>query len=120
MGVTDKMLKQRVAKPTLGRWSKGFSAVKKFADENKIPIIGMWTNGDVCGHCIWLEKAAMTKTFKNWMKVSGCVFWLGTSSDRTKDDKYCGTGFNWARKKTLTMYPFVRIWWKAGKVDLCK
>ena len=61
----------------------------------------------------------MTKTFKNWMKVSGCVFWLGTSSDRTKDDRYCGTGFNWTRKKTLITYPFVRIWWKAGKVDFC-
>ena len=120
MGITEKILKTRVKTPTLGKWSSGFSKVKKFADTNEIPLIAVWTNGDVCGHCVWLEEAAMTKTFRNWMTVSGCVFWLGTSSDTSKDDKYEGTGFNWSRKKKLTGYPFVRVWWKKGKVDLCK
>lgn len=117
--VTQKLLKTRVNTPTIGRWSSGFSKVKKFADQNGIPIIGVWTNGDVCGPCVRFEEAAMTATFKNWMAVSGCVFWIGTSSDKNKEDGYNGTGFEWARKKSLTKYPFVRVWWKKGKVDLC-
>lgn len=119
MGVTANILKTRLKKPTLGRWSSGFSKVKKYADAHKIPIIGVWTNGDECPKCVDLEKAAMTKTFKDWMKVSGCVFWLGTNHDNTKDDKSNGTGFNWARKDKLNWFPFVRVWWKAGKVDYC-
>lgn len=120
MGTTSTFLKSRVTKPTVGKWSSGFSAVKKYADEHQLPIIGVWSNGDACGHCIAFEKSCMQKAFTDWQKASGCVFWFGCSSDKSKDDKYEGTGFAWARDDKLTMYPFVRVWWKAGKVDKCE
>ena len=115
--ITEKLLKTRVAKPTLGKWSSGFSACKKYADDNKVPLIAVWSNGDACGHCTTFETAVMNSTFTKWMASSKCVFWFGCSSDKTKDDKFEGTGFTWVRNGKLTMYPFVRVWWKAGKVD---
>lgn len=117
---TATFLKTRVSKPTVGKWSSGFSACKKYADEKKIPLIGVWSNGDACGHCINFEKSIMQTAFTKWMATSGCVFWFGCSSDKTADDKYEGTGFNWTRNSKLTMYPFVRVWWQAGKVDVAK
>lgn len=120
MGTTSTFLKSRVSKPTVGKWSSGFSAVKKYADANKIPLIAVWSNGDACGHCTNFETTVMNATFKKWMASSGCVFWFGCSSDKTADDKFEGTGFKWARNSKLTTYPFVRVWWKAGKVDTYK
>ena len=118
MGTTSTFLKSRVSKPTVGKWSSGFSVVKKYADDNKIPLIAVWSNGDACGHCIMFEKSCMQSAFTKWMKTSGCVFWFGCSSDTSKDDKLNGTGYTWAWKnQSLKMYPFVRVWWKAGKVD---
>lgn len=117
MGTTSTFLKTRVSKPTLNKWSSGFTAVKKFAESENVPLIAVWSNGDACGHCINFEKALMDSAFTTWQKSSGCAFWFGCSSDKTTDDKYQGTGFNWTRNSKLTGYPFVRVYWKSGKVD---
>ena len=118
--ITDKLLKTRVSKPTLGKWSSGFTAVKKYADSNNIPLIAVWSNGDACQHCINFETAVMNSTFTKWMASSKCVFWFGCSSDKTADDKFEGTGFTWVRNGKLKTYPFVRVYWKSGKVDKCE
>ena len=57
-----------------------------------------------------------------WMDQSGCVFWFGCSDDTTKENKYGGTGYTWTglrnkRYGSLNMFPFMRVWWKKGKVD---
>ena len=117
---TTTFLKSRVSKPTVNKWSSGFTAVKKYADDNNLPLIGVWTNGDACGLCVNFEKTLMTSTFLNWQKTSGCVFWFGCSNDKTTDDKHQGTGFTWVRNGKLTTYPFVRVYWKKGKVDVAK
>lgn len=115
--ITKNLLKTRVSKPTFGKWSSGFSAVKKYSEDNKIPLIAVWSNGDACGHCTMFETAVMNSKFTKWMSTSKCVFWFGCSSDTSKDDKFEGTGFTWTRNGKLTTYPFVRVYWKAGKVD---
>jgi len=56
---TTTFLKSRVSTPTLNKWSSGFSAVKKFAESNDVPLIAVWSNGDACGHCINFEKSLM-------------------------------------------------------------
>lgn len=117
---TKTFLKSRVSKPTLGKWSSGFSAVKKYAEDNDVPLIAVWSNGDVCGHCVNFEKSISQSDFTKWMASSGCVFWFGCSSDTSKDDKLQGTGFTWTRNGKLTTYPFCRVYWKSGKVDTCK
>ena len=118
---TTTFLKSRVSKPTPGKWSSGFSAVKKYAETNKIPLIAVWSNGDACGHCVNFEKSCMQSAFTKWMATSGCVFWFGCSSDKTADDKFEGTGFKWCYNNgAVTTYPLTRVYWKAGKVDVSK
>jgi hypothetical protein len=120
MGTTSTFLKSRVSKPTLGKWSSGFTAVKKYAESNNVPLIAVWSNGDACGNCVNFEKSISQSDFTKWMASSGCVFWFGCSSDKTKDDKFEGTGFTWARGGKLSGYPFCRVYWKSGKVDTYK
>ena len=116
--ITDKILKIRVAKPTIGKWCSDYSACKKYADDNGIPLIGVWSNGEKCGHCTMFETAVMNSAFTSWMASSGCVFWLGCSAGKAKDDPIGSTGYKWAWKnQTLKLYPFVRVWWKVGKID---
>ena len=102
MGTTSTFLKSRVSKPTVGKWSSGFGAVKKYAEDNNVPIIGVWSNGDKCGYCTNFENTVMNSAFMKWMASSGCVFWFGCSNDKTTDDKHQGTGFTWVRNGRLT------------------
>lgn len=120
MGTTSTFLKSRVSKPTVGKWSSGFSEVKKYAEDNNVPIIGVWSNGDKCGYCTNFENTVMNSAFMKWMASSGCVFWFGCSSDKTTDDKHGGTGYTWTKNKKLSTFPFVRVWWNGGKVDDCR
>ena len=116
-GVTETFIKSRVSKPTLGKWCTGYTAAKKYADDNKVPLIAVWSNGDLCGHCTTFETAVMNSKFTKWMATSKCVFWFGYSGDTTADEKHGGAGYKFAKADKLTTYPFVRVWWKAGKVD---
>ena len=125
MGVTDKVKKLRAAAKSpvvLGQWHESFSKVKKFAEDNKVPMLAVWSNGDACGHCVTFENCILDSKFKTWMKTSGVAFWIGFSSDSAKENKVDGAGYNfaWGPKKALKMYPFVRLYWKAGKVDVIK
>ena len=123
MGVTANFLKLRsTAKEIkLNQWHNSFSACKKFAETKKVPLIAVWSNGDKCGHCVIFEQCLMDSKFKTWMKTSQCVFWFGYYGDTSKDDKLEGTGFMWCYNNgAVKQYPFVRIYWKAGKVDVIK
>ena len=120
MGTTSDFLKSRVSKPTVGKWCTGFSAAKKYADDKKIPLIAVWSNGDACGHCVNFEKSCMQSAFTKWMASSGCVFWFGCSTDTTAEEKHGGAGYTFAKNGNLTTYPFVRVWWKSGKVDVAE
>ncbi len=121
---TKTFLKQRAAAGDpvkAGQWHAGFSKMKKYAEEQNIPFIAVWSNGDVCGHCTAFENSCMQSEFTSWMKTSGCAFWFGCSSDTSADDKLNGTGYKWAwADGKINLYPFVRVYWKAGKVDQCK
>ena len=117
------MKKERAAASApikLGQWHADFTKVKKYSDTNNVPILAVWSNGDSCGHCIMFEQCLLDSKFKTWAKTSGVAMWIGFGTDKTAADKFEGTGFKFARKDTLTMYPFVRLYWKKGKVDFCK
>lgn len=121
MGTTANFLKLRASESSAvkpGQWHAGFQKVKKYAESNKIPLIAVWSNGDVCGHCVMFETVLMKKIFKDWMAKSGCAFWFGCSSDTAKDNKVNGAGYTFAwGDKSAKLYPFIRVYWKAGKVD---
>ena len=83
-GATATLLKNRIAasKPVVpGEWHASLSKCKAYADAHGVPLIAVWSNGDLCGHCVQFESACNHKTFRNWMKKSGCVFFFIYSGD---------------------------------------
>ena len=100
-----------------GVWHAGFSKCKAYAEANKVPMIAVWSNGDACGHCYMFEQSVNHKYFKNWMKDSGMVFYFIHSGDGG-DGAIGSKVFHWCRNNKNTAYPFVRIYWPAGKVDI--
>ena len=129
---TSTLLKTRAsytAAVTTGKWQSNFYKAKKYAVDNGIPLIAVWSNGDACGHCMMFENGCNSSAFKSWMKSSGMVFYFTHPGDKgngtttksgTKADngKIGGNIFNWCRNNKNTGYPFVRIYWPKGKVDI--
>ena len=118
-GPTSTLVKTRSKSSdpvTPGKWHCNFSKCKSYATSKGVPLIAVWSNGDACGHCVMFENGVNSADFKNWMKTSGCVFYFIYSGD--KGDGTAGSSvFHWIRG-TNTSYPFVRIYWPAGKVDV--
>jgi thiol-disulfide isomerase/thioredoxin len=129
---TATLLKTRAsytAAVTTGKWQSNFYKAKKYAVDNGLPFIAVWSNGDTCGHCIMFENGCNTSYFKNWMASSGMVFYFTyygdkgngttTKSGSKADDGTEGSNiFHWIRANKNTGYPFVRIYWPKGKVDI--
>jgi len=118
-GQTSTLLKTRLASSKAaktGVWLANFSKAKSYAVNNGVPLIAVWSNGDACGHCVTFESACNSSYFKKWMKSSGCVFFFTHSGE--SQGKVGGTIFNWCRKNKNTSYPFVRIYWPKGNVDV--
>lgn len=100
-----------------GYWHASFSKCKNYATSKGLPLIAVWSNGDSCGHCVAFESSCNSSYFKNWMKTSGCVFYFTYSGDGG-DGSIGSSVFHWIRKNKNTAYPFVRIYWPKGKVDV--
>ena len=110
----------------LGQWHAGFKACLNYAQENGVPLIAVWSNGDRCGHCVTFEWACCSKNFTKWMKTSGCVFFFVTPDDA--DGKNGGEAFNFAKgvshggkKNPYGIFPYVRVYWYVKgkkKVDI--
>lgn len=120
---TEDVMKSRIkssaaVKP--GKWCEDFAKAKEYADSKKVPLLAVWSNGDLCGHCINFNKCILNSTFTKWQKKSGVVFWIGYSADTYEPNKHGGEGYKFAKNGNLIGYPFVRLWWKAGKVDVAK
>ncbi len=129
-GPTADFLKSVLAKSaaaTPGRWNSDFAKCKKYCEDNGVPFVAVWSNGDACGHCTAFEKACEKSYFKNWQKKSGIVFWFGCPSNGYKMDDAV-SAFKWTRANSgrqsytsggpQTSFPFVRIYWPKGKVDV--
>ena len=113
----DRLAKSADVKP--GYWHPDLDKCKAYATKNKLPLIAVWSNGDLCGHCVSFESACSHSTFKNWRKNSGCVFFFISSADGSAG-RQGGSAYNWVYgNKTAKKFPFVRVYWPAGKVDIC-
>lgn len=103
-----------------GVWHEDFSKVQKYANEHQIPMLAVWSNGDKCIHCVNFNKCILDSTFQKWQKSSGVVFWIGFGDDEYVPNQHGGAGYTFAKNKKLTNYPFVRLYWKKGNVDVAK
>ena len=118
-GETSTLLKRRLANSadiTQGKWHRNFTKAKAWAVANGVPFVAVWSNGDSCPRCVKFENCLNNSVFKNYEVDSGIVFWFGYSGD--SEYKIDSTAFHWARNNKLTSYPFVRVYWPAGKVDV--
>lgn len=118
-GQTATLLKTRLAsgqsaKP--GVWLANFSKAKTYATKKGVPLVAVWSNGDACGHCVAFESSVNSSYFRKWMKTSGCVFYFTYSGE--SQGEVGGSVFHWCRKNKNTSYPFVRIYWPKGGVDV--
>ena len=118
-GETSKLLKARLSSGSAakaGVWLSNFSKAKNYAVDNGLPLIAVWSNGDSCGHCVTFESACNSSYFRKWMASSGMVFYFTHSGE--SQGAVGGSIFHWCRKNKNTSYPFVRIYWPDGKVDI--
>lgn len=118
-GETSTLTSRRLgnsAAITPGKWHRNFTAAKKWAVDNGVPFVAVWSNGDGCPHCVKFENCLNNKIFKDYEVDSGVVFWFGHSGD--SEYKLESSAFHWTRGNKLTSYPFVRVYWPAGKVDV--
>ena len=107
-GETATLLKRVSTSSTiqLGRWHRNFDAAKAYADSAGVPFIAVWSNGDLCSHCIAMEKGLNTTAFKEWEKKSGIVFWFGCPDNGYSPDspsapfRWTG-GFNLTRAEAI-------------------
>jgi len=84
------------AAATPGRWNSNFDKCKKYCEDNGVPFVAVWSNGDACGHCTAFEKACEKSYFKTWQKKSGIVFWFGYPGNGYKMDDAVAA-FKWTR-----------------------
>lgn len=128
-GQTATLTKDRIPKnkPVVpGYWHAGLKECQAYAKANNVPLIAVWSNGDVCGHCLNFESAVNNKTFVKWRKESGCVFYFVHSGDKNSATADNGAqkaaGYNFCDGgRHLSQFPFVRVWWYVNgkkKVDV--
>lgn len=113
--VIDRILKERQdanACETLecGVWYSGFNTVKATAIANGVPLISVWTNGDVCALCKRFETCLSSETFKAWMKKQRCLFSFGWSGDTKQEDRVTAKNWSWGTGHKLKAYPFMRVY----------
>lgn len=119
-GETAKFLEYRQPKGAEivpGKIFRDFSTAKNYCTENKIPFVAIWSNGDKCSHCTKFENVLRHSTFRTWLKNSGCVFFFTYPGDGSAGKAGTST-FHWIRNDVNVDYPFVRIYWPAGGVDV--
>ena len=126
-GATANLVKTRLAQSKAvvpGYWHSDLAKCKDYAKKNGVPLIAVWSNGDLCGHCVTFEQAVVKSDFTKWMKSSGCVFYFAHSRDSFGKKDGSAYNFCWGPAKALNQFPFVRVWWytnngKTKKADVC-
>ena len=117
---TSKLTKYRIAanKPVVpGYWHADLNKCIAYAKENKVPLIAVWSNGDICGHCMMFEICCNFSGFIKWQRKSGCVFFFISSADKGGEEN--GTAYRWCQNgRTTAGYPYVRIYYPDKKVDV--
>ena len=110
----------KTGKLELGVWYTGWATCKKYSEDNKIPVIFIWSNHG-CIHCWYTDSSFMRQEFLDWKeskdadadaaKVIYC-FMAGGESE-CPDDKQGGAAYDWMWKtpSKIGAFPFVTLYW---------
>lgn len=108
----------------LGKWYTNMEVCKKYADDNGLPLLAVWSN-EGCVHCWYFDVCLVQPEFVAWQKTSNagkviCCFMAGGDSTVPAGDREGSSWYNWMWKTggpALNAYPFVVVWWKKGGVN---
>ncbi len=120
---------QEGMKLELGKWYTNFEVCKKYADDNGIPLLAVWSNHG-CVHCWYTDVVFVQPEFVAWQKTHDagkiiCCYMAGGDDniDQTNSkviDELGSNAYNWMWHKggtTINSYPFVVLWWKKEGVN---
>ena len=110
---------------TLGVTRNDLTQCIQWAEEFGIPLVAIWSN-EGCAHCERLERAMTSEAYLAHAKASGLIICAifnsdGKGSIRQSDPEGVrnGTGYHWCWGqgnskiyKSISMFPFVRFYWK--------
>ena len=111
----------------LGKWYTDWATCKRYAEENGIPVVFIWSN-ESCTHCWFSNLAFLEPSFTEWAAThdAGKVIYC-FMSNREKDakgaylpDQEGSAAYNWMWKgggATINTYPFTVLYWaRDGKI----
>jgi len=103
----------------LGKWYTNFEVCKKYADDNGLPLLAVWSNHG-CVHCWYTDIVFVQPEFVAWQKTHDagqviCCYMAGGDDDI---DQVNSAAYKWmwyGGGTSINAYPFVVMWWqKAG------
>jgi hypothetical protein len=96
----------------LGEWNSGFDACYSYATTKKIPLLVFWGKTG-CGFCNAMIAGFNTSEFTTWQakqKIVMCYIHASDADPQTEARSFSRNGTG--------LYPYVRIYWPAGKVSV--
>lgn len=89
-----------------GEWNTNFAAAKSYAEQNKTPLLILWSNPG-CAQCNKMKTACNTDTFVAWRKAKKIVLVISEADASSKS----------FAKNASGKFPYMRLYWPAGGVD---
>ena len=93
-----------------GEWTSSFSAAKKYAEDNGVPLFIIWSNPG-CAHCNKVKEACNQSDFVAWRKARKYIM-VVSEGDGNAKRFVKGLKGNMSGK-----YPFLGIYWPKGGVS---
>ena len=99
----------------LGKWYTDWSTCKKYAEDNKVPVLFIWSNHG-CVHCYWTDRCFLEESFKTWAanndagKVIYC-FMAGGESGYPDGKGSAAYNWMWKTPSSIDAFPFVTLYW---------
>ena len=93
-----------------GEWTSSFSAAKKYAEDNGVPLFILWSNPG-CAHCNAVKTACNQSDFVAWRKARKYIMVISEGDGSAKS-------FVKSLKGSLTgKFPYMGVYWPAGNVS---
>lgn len=93
-----------------GEWTSSFSAAKKYAEDNGVPLFILWSNPG-CAHCNSVKASCNQSDFVSWRKERKYIMVISEGDGSAKS-------FIKSLKGNLTgKYPYMGVYWPAGNVS---
>ncbi len=110
------------AKLELGKWYTNFEVCKKYADDNGIPLVAVWSAGK-CSSCWYFDVCLKNEAFTEFQRTvdAGRVVYCFMAGGSDVIDQTGSDAYKWMRSgggETLSKLPLVVLWWKDGGVNV--